>query len=386
MNPADYLDPTEALPKIGGVRKNVSTLENIVPFKYGKAFPTVKLNDIVLIGMPENRNSANPGASKSPDLIRSFFYSLSGFPGKVKIIDAGNLKPTKTPADTYSAVKDIVDYFISKGAITVILGGTQELSFPIYQAISTHHKNISVSFIDSRLDIENEDDFSSTNYLNKFFSEPLEKVFNISLLGYQGYLTDQKQLDVFSKTNHEALRLGFVRGNIREVEPTLRDSTFVSFDLGAVRYSDCPGNIYPSPNGLYAEEACQLARYSGLSDKTRCFGIFEYNSDSDPSFISAHLSAQLVWHFVEACSQRRNESPENILDFKKFIVDSGTPRIEMVFYKSQLSDNWWMEIPTNNTSLFPSHKVIVACSYNDYNIASKQELPERWIRIYNKLI
>ncbi len=58
----------------------------------------------------------------------------------------------------------------------------------------------------------------------------------------------------------------------------------------------------------------------------------------------------------------------------------------MIFYKSTISDNWWMEIPTNNYELFPEGKVIIACSYNDYILASKQELPERWIRVYNKVI
>jgi len=52
----------------------------------------------------------------------------------------------------------------------------------------------------------------------------------------------------------------------------------------------------------------------------------------------------------------------------------------MVFYKSMLSDSWWMEVPTSNLELFPIGKIIVACSYNDYVSASKQELPERWIR------
>ena len=82
-----------------------------------------------------------------------------------------------------------------------------------------------------------------------------------------------------------------VRGNFREVEPSFRDSDFVSFDLGAIRNSDCRGNIYPSPNGLYAEEACQLSRFAGLSDKICCFGVFELNADADPSAQSAHLSA-----------------------------------------------------------------------------------------------
>lgn len=387
MNPSDYLDPTDALPISGGVSKDSSTLVNIIPFNHGKAFPSVKQGDIVIIGVPENRNSSNTGASKSPDLIREYFYSLSSFPLKVRIVDAGNLKPTKTPTDTYSAVKDLVNFFLSKKTTIIILGGTQEISVPIYQAIKIHRKSINVSFVDSRLDLgRNDGDFSSTSYLQKFLDEPLGSLFNVSLVGYQGYLTDPKQFEGFSKSNHETLRLGFVRGNFREVEPTFRDSDFVSFDLGAVRYSDCPGNVYPSPNGLYAEEACQLSRFSGLSDKTCCFGLFEYNPDKDTSAQSAHLSSQLIWHFIEAYSLRKGETPYNVVDFKKFIVDSSTPGIELVFYKSLLSDNWWMELPTSNTKLYPSGKVIVACSYNDYVLASKQELPEKWIRNYNKVV
>ncbi len=385
MNPADYLDPTDSLPIRGGVSKDSSTLVNITSFKHGKSFPVVKEGDIVIIGFPENRNSSNSGSSKSPDLIRAYFYSLSSLPAKVRIIDAGNLKPTKTPTDSYSAIKDLANYFFSKNSTLIVLGGTQEISLPIYQAIKIHRKSINVSFIDSRIDMgENDGDFSSTSYLRNFLSEPLENLFNISLVGYQGYLTDPKQIALFTKSNHETLRLGFVRGKFPEVEPTFRDSDFVSFDLGAIRYSDCPGNIFPSPNGLYAEEACQLSRFSGLSDKTCCFGIFEHNPDTSSQ--SAHLSAQLVWHFIEAYSQRKGETPYNNVDFKKFIVDSNTPGIEMVFNKSLLSDNWWMEIPTSYTDLFPSGKVVVACSYNDYIMASKQELPEKWIRIYNKIV
>lgn len=387
MNPADYLDPSDALPISGGVRKEFSTYSSVIPFKHGKQFPTIMEGDIVLVGIGENRNSSNPGASKSPDLIRSYFYSLSSLSFKERIIDAGNLKSTKSPSDTYTATLDLVDFFTSKKATTIILGGTQEISIPIYQAIKKHRNSIEVSFIDSRLDMgSNDGDFGSTSYLPILLAEPQKNLLNISLIGYQGYLIDQ-QLERLTKSNHETLRLGFVRGNFREVEPTLRDSDFISFDLGAIRYSDCSGTIFPSPNGLYAEEACQLARYSGLSDKNCCFGIFEYNPDSDPSGQSAHLAAQLVWHYIEAFNQRKGEFPDlNSNEIKKFIVNSSTPGIDMVFYKSLLSDNWWMEIPTNNLELFPNGKLIAACSYNDYVIASKQELPDRWIRLYNKMV
>jgi len=387
MNPADYLDPTDALPNSGGVSKEFSIYNSIIHFKHGKPFPVLNKGDIILLGIGENRNSSNTGASKAPDLTRNYLYSLSGLPLKSRIVDVGNLKSTKSPSDTYSATTDLIDFFVSKNATVIILGGTQEISIPIYQAIKKHRSRIEISFVDSRLDFgSNDGDFGSTSYLPNLLSESQKDLFNISLMGYQGYLADQ-QLEKLIKANHETLRLGFVRGNFREVEPTIRDTDFLSFDLGAIRYSDCPGNIYPSPNGLYAEEACQLARYSGLSDKTCCFGVFELNTDKDSSGQSSHLAAQLVWHFIEAYNQRKGESITNqSSNFKKFIVNSNTPGIDMVFYKSLISDNWWMEIPTNNTQLYPEGNIIVACSYNDYVIASKQELPDRWIRIYNKMV
>jgi len=387
MNPADYLDPTDALPNSGGVSKELSIYSSIIHFKHGKPFPVLNKGDIILLGIGENRNSSNTGASKAPDLTRNYLYSLSGLPLKSRIVDVGNLKSTKSPSDTYSATTDLIDFFVSKNATVIILGGTQEISIPIYQAIKKHRSRIEISFVDSRLDFgSNDGDFGSTSYLPNLLSESQKDLFNISLMGYQGYLADQ-QLEKLIKANHETLRLGFVRGNFREVEPTIRDTDFLSFDLGAIRYSDCPGNVYPSPNGLYAEEACQLARYSGLSDKTCCFGVFELNTDKDSSGQSSHLAAQLVWHFIEAYNQRKGESIKNqSSNFKKFIVNSNTPGIDMVFYKSLISDNWWMEIPTNNTQLYPEGNIIVACSYNDYVIASKQELPDRWIRIYNKMV
>lgn len=387
MNPADYLDPTDALPLSGGVNKDSSIYNTIIPFKHGKPFPDLMKGDVVLLGIGENRNSSNLGASKSPDLIRTYLYSLSSIPFKARIVDAGNLKFTKSPSDTYTATFDLVDFFTSKGAVLIVLGGTQEISIAIYNAIKKHKSSIGISFIDSRLDMGlNDGDFGSTSYLPMLLAETQKDLFNISIIGYQGYLVDQ-QIEQFTKSNHETLRLGFVRGNFREVEPTLRDSEFISFDLGAIRYSDCPGTIYPSPNGLYAEEACQIARYSGLSDKTSCFGIFELNAEKDSSGQSAHLAAQLAWHFIEAFNQRKGEFPlYQLNNFKKFIVNSSTPGIDMVFYKSLSSDSWWMEVPTNNTDLYPAGRVVAACSYNDYVIASKQELPDRWIRLYNKMV
>jgi len=71
------------------------------------------------------------------------------------------------------------------------------------------------------------------------------------------------------------------------------------FDLNAIKHSDAPGTKKIQPNGLTGEEACQLSRYSGISDATQCFGIFEYEPSIDEQGITAKVIAQMVWYFLD---------------------------------------------------------------------------------------
>ena len=56
---------------------------------------------------------------------------------------------------------------------------------------------------------------------------------------------------------------------------TVLSSSVTAFSMASVRSSDAPETRLASPNGLYAEEACQLARFAGLSDKLSVFQIFD---------------------------------------------------------------------------------------------------------------
>ena len=55
------------------------------------------------------------------------------------------------------------------------------------------------------------------------------------------------------------------------------------------------------------------------------------------------------------------------------------------FYKSKLSEKWWMEIKDDESdSIFLRNKM-VPCSYSDYKKASEGEIPERWINAIHKI-
>jgi hypothetical protein len=56
-----------------------------------------------------------------------------------------------------------------------------------------------------------------------------------------------------------------------------------------------------------------------------------------------------------------------------------------VFFKSNLTERWWIEIPSeNNASNKLKKNTLLPCSHDDYLLACNQELPERWLKTQRK--
>ena len=89
----------------------------------------------------------------------------------------------------------------------------------------------------------------------------------------------------------------------------MRNSDIVTFDMSSIRQADAPAVISPSPNGFFAHEACVLSRYSGISDRSTSFGIFELNCAAQENDQTSSLAAQIVWHFLEGFSLRIGDFP-----------------------------------------------------------------------------
>jgi formiminoglutamase len=73
-------------------------------------------------------------------------------------------------------------------------------------------------------------------------------------------------------------------------------------------------------------------------------------------------------------------------DFLKYVVSMPGESETLSFYKSKLSEKWWMEVPYASGKERYSRNSIVPCSYNDYQTALKGEIPERYINTMAKLI
>jgi len=135
-----------------------------------------------------------------------------------------------------------------------------------------------------------------------------------------------------------------------------------------------------SPNGFDGREICAIARYAGISDQVSVFGIYE--GENHPQ--SFQLMAQIIWYFMEGFNYRVKETPSSTNDdFSKFIVPSDTE--ELVFYKSHLTERWWVEVPSILTSHTKSKsQALLPCTEQDYLDACDQIIPERWFKAYKK--
>ena len=165
----------------------------------------------------------------------------------------------------------------------------------------------------------------------------------------------------------------------------MRDADIVSVDIGSVRKSEAPGNNSSSPNGFYGEEICAIARYAGISDKVTSFGVYEYNSKLDVQNQTAHLIAQMLWYFIEGVNFRAKDYPYATKEsYQRFTVmlDDDDP---INFYKSDKSGRWWMEINLISNNKHKRH-ALIPCSYQDYEHALQQKIPNRWYKALQKMI
>ncbi len=367
--------------------------ETITSYYDKDQLPDLDDADLVIIGIQEDRNAFyNAGCRLAPDHVRKYLYRLFNGNFKAKIADLGNIIPGETIEDTYSAVKFVIASIIENNSIPVIIGGSQDLTYANYLAYESLGRIINIVTVDSSIDLgTNKDKINNISYLNAIFTHKPNYLFNFTNIGYQTYFVDQDALELMEKLYFDAYRLGHVRQNIEEVEPIVRNGDMLSFDISSIRQSDAPANANGSPNGFFGEEACRIVRYAGLSDKLSSIGFYELNPAFDKGEQTAHLVAQMIWYFIEGFYSRKNDFPvkanKDSKKYIKYVVSMKDFQNEITFYKSKISDCWWMEVPCpSGIEAKYERQHLVPCSYKDYQTACNEEIPNKWWQVYQKFL
>ena len=381
-----YFDPVSLeRPEFEYLDNNESFSHHISVHTPDQPIRELDKHQVAIIGVPVDSNGFIKGSKDAPDQIRSKLYQLRKIDRNLKIYDLGNVKNGLSINDTYFALRDILLELREREISSIILGGSQDLSRGVFLALEKHEGLHLILTIDSMLDFSlDEDQLNSRNYLNQVVNTTGLKQFSLTNLGHQAYFVTENQLQQLDKSYLESIRLGEARKEIKQAEPLIRDSEFISIDMGAVRHADAPGASTPSPSGFFGDELCQITRYAGLSEQTNILGFFELNPSSDINGQTAHLAAQASWYFLEGLTHRIRENPADTPEhLKKFIVTLNAAGHDIIFHKSTLSERWWMEIPVKNPAT--GYNFFVSCSYEDYQHACNQEIPDRWWRFLHRL-
>lgn len=367
--------------------KSISSFAKSININTGQ-MPDLKGHDMALIGLTENKGAGdNTGVNKAAAEIRKKLYNLKRSSSSYKIIDLGDLVNGIDLDETYKRIQEVCEFLIRKNVLPVLFGGSQDLDYGQYLGYSGLEKLISVLNVDALLDLDVELP-ANKRHLHKILVHEPNYLFNFSHLAYQTYLIETASIEVLERLYFETYRIGKLRGLMDEMEPVIREADMLSFDVTAIKSSDAPGNADAQPFGLTGEEACQICWYAGLNDKLSSAGFYEYNPDlDDENKKTASVLATMIWYFIEGHYHRKSDGDFSSNDYLIYNVDMpGTDPAAIRFYKSRLSEKWWLEIPVEKDKTVYGRNCLVPCSYSDYEMANKGEIPERYINTLARLI
>lgn len=350
-------------------------------------FPDLSKKGVAIFHVPEYRGAKSELKHSKKDFFRKDLYKL--FPGdnwSFPIYDLGTIVPGETVNDTYFAVSQVITELVKSDIVPYVIGGSHDLTMACYKGFESLEQMINICAVDYKLDIgEPSADISSDGFVSHLLMQRPCYLFNYSSIGVQRPFVAKQELDLFNKLFFDVCRLGELNADHKIAEPFLRNSDVLTIDFNSIKNSESDALFYNNPNGLYAEQVCQISKYAGLSDKMSCVGVFDVNPEQSDAANS--LLSQMVWYFIDGLSQRVGDFPiGSRKNYTKFFVHLEDFTDDLVFYKSDKSNRWWLEVKyqAEGSSKYDRH-CLVPCAQDDYDNALKNIIPDLWWKTLQKL-
>ncbi len=134
------------------------SLGSVINTHTAEGFPAIDKGGVALIYAPEFRNGQPELHKQADDRFREAL--LGYFPGvswRANLYDLGNLLPGERVEDTYFALRQVVAELVKKNVIPIVIGGTQDLTYAMYQGYEELEQLINVMSIDRQLDLGDPD-------------------------------------------------------------------------------------------------------------------------------------------------------------------------------------------------------------------------------------
>jgi formiminoglutamase len=323
----------------------------------GKELPDLRKVRVAIIGMGEKESQS----------IREQLYAMSTHFPKNSVADLGNLRKSEN-----DVLIQVLAELLAGKIIPVVIGGQDTKAAAQFLAYQQNKALVNLAVIDEQPRFISEKD---TWYSVVQKRHP--QLLHFSLIGYQMHQMPSYLSEWMNRQQFDLLRLGRSRAILDETEPYLRDADALALHLSALKQGDAPGVPNPTPSGYFLEEACQLCRYAGMSDKMTSFGVYGFQRECDAGTQTPQAVAQICWYFLDGVFQRKKDYPASTDGLTEYIVDFRQLHYQLTFWKSKKSGRWWMQVPTADKKRKYERHRLVPCSYQDYQAACREELPDR---------
>ncbi len=362
---------------------NSSSLSEFIEIHTENHLPAWEESDLIILDISSSERYTFEIDELTINKIRNSLYNL--FPGdwQIKIADMGSLHLGENTEENEKLIEEVISYLLLHEKELIILGDNQAYTYSINKAISKTEDIVNCTIIDAKIDLELENETAykkagRKNYISTLLRDEDIHLNNLHIIGCQSFYQAPSYFTFLNKMYVDCFKLGEIKGNIIQVEPELRDSHFTSLDVQSIENPYMPIQRFPSPNGFNAIEICKLTRLSGLGQKNKILGIFDYKVGTQGITAGEELIVQMIWYYIEG----KNESflLKNISNKEEMIIfHVPNNLIKMKFYKQPEAELWWVEINDLDieNQLFP-------CTYEDYQEAVKNNLSKRIKKIIEK--
>ncbi|MBP6578024.1 MAG: formimidoylglutamase [Chryseobacterium sp.] len=328
----------------------------------------IKENSIVLLFVSDYRGANGDAESQDFTGIRREFYKLSQLDFDIPIIDLGDLVSGKTPQDSHYILQEVLSVCHQKGAIPVIVGGSNDLAFSLFSALNYHQQDINYTQISNLVSLKQDEEIHESTFLSKILGSKNFSVKNYHHLGYQKHLNEMDSVNLIKEVQFDIIRLAEMMNSTEKTEPYFRKADLVTINCDAIETFSEAFSMNPQVNGLNRREICAYMKEIGLSEKLKSVGIFNYNIYSD-SQLNHQLLAQMIWYLIEGINIQKSHPKEKSYETFFVLIND-----EQYAFKRDVFNNlWYFGEDENIDNCIP-------CSRSDFDEAKRGFLSPRFTR------
>ena len=328
----------------------------------------IKENSIVLLFVSDYRGANGDAESQDFTGIRREFYKLSQLDFDIPIIDLGDLVSGKTPQDSHYILQEVLSVCHQKGAIPVIVGGSNDLAFSLFSALNYHQQDINYTQISNLVSLKQDEEIHESTFLSKILGSKNFSVKNYHHLGYQKHLNEMDSVNLIKEVQFDIISLAEMMNSTEKTEPYFRKADLVAINCDAIETFSEAFSMNPQVNGLNRREICAYMKEIGLSEKLKSVGIFNYNIYSD-SQLNHQLLAQMIWYLIEGINIQKSHPKEKSYETFFVLIND-----EQYAFKRDVFNNlWYFGEDENIDNCIP-------CSRSDFDEAKRGFLSPRFTR------